>query len=191
MAEFELLSDLELLKTTDREPAAFGVLYERHVHAVLRFLYRRTVDPHLAADLTAETFAAAYIGRRKYRPRGSSVEGWLLGIARHELSHALRRERADDRARSRLGLERVEIDDYSAQRIEELADLEPLRGLLREALLELPSGLREAVRLRVGLDLPYEQVAAQLGCSEGAARVRVSRGLTKLESIIGTRAGGA
>src|SRR5688572_24452388 len=42
-----------------RDPAAFEVFYGRHVESLLGFFARRTHDPELAADLAAETFAAA------------------------------------------------------------------------------------------------------------------------------------
>jgi RNA polymerase sigma-70 factor (ECF subfamily) len=105
---------------------------------------------------------------------------WLLGIARHLLVDWIENERVQDRARKRLAMERVELDDEELRRIEELADLEPVRARLDAALAELTPDSVEAVRLRVDSELPYTEVARRLGCTEGAARVRVSRALTKL-----------
>jgi DNA-directed RNA polymerase specialized sigma24 family protein len=45
--------------------------------------------------------------------------------------------------------------------------------------------MREAVFLRVVRELPYDEVAAALGCSAGSARVRVSRGLDRLSQLLG------
>jgi RNA polymerase sigma-70 factor (ECF subfamily) len=53
---------------------------------------------------------------------------------------------------------------------------------LASGLDELSPKLREAVRLRVGEDLPYDEVAERLGCTVLAARTRVSRGLDQLLS---------
>jgi RNA polymerase sigma-70 factor (ECF subfamily) len=44
------------------DPEAFVGFYRRYLGAVLGFFLRRTGDPELTADLTAETFAAALIG---------------------------------------------------------------------------------------------------------------------------------
>jgi len=41
-----------------------------------------------------------------------------------------------------------------------------------------------AVALRIAEDLPYHEVARRLGCSEGAARVRVTRGLDQLAQLL-------
>ena len=52
-------SDEALLMATAADPRAFAVLYRRHLRHVLAYLLHRTGRPDLAADLAAETFAAA------------------------------------------------------------------------------------------------------------------------------------
>jgi RNA polymerase sigma-70 factor (ECF subfamily) len=180
-------SDGELLRASASEPEAFGLFYQRHVRVLLGFFYRRTACPETAADLTAETFAQAYVSRRRFRETSSPARAWLLGIARHQLSKALRKGRVEERARQRLGIQRVEVDELSYERIEALVDFEPVRQAVQAALGSLPQTLADAVSLRVGLDLPYSEVARRLGCSEQAARVRVSRGLTRLAETLEVR----
>ena len=187
MALADTRSDAELLAASARDPEAFGVFYDRHVRAVLAFFYRRTACPQTAADLAAETFAAAFAARRRYRDQGAPALAWLLGIARHQFSGALRRRRVDDRARRRLGMQRIELDDVSLERIEELADMAALRQEIDEALGALTPKLAEAVSLRVALELPYAEVARRIGCTEGTARVRVARGLDKLAQLLEAR----
>jgi RNA polymerase sigma factor (sigma-70 family) len=177
-------SDADLLRQSARDPDAFGRFYDRHAERLLAYFARRTWDPQEAADLTAETFAAAFAGRRGYRDTGAPASAWLLGIARHQLAHALRRRRVDDRARRRLGMERVELDDASLTRIEELADLHVMRPAVSQALSRLPPGTARAVALRITEELPYAEVARRLGCTEGAARVRVTRGLHRLADLM-------
>jgi RNA polymerase sigma-70 factor (ECF subfamily) len=70
------------------------------------------------------------------------------------------------------------------ERIERLVDLSDTREAIRNALNRLPGRQAEAVWLRVGLELPYSEVAKRLGCSEGAARVRVTRGLSHLSDVL-------
>jgi RNA polymerase sigma factor (sigma-70 family) len=180
MGELAELPDSELLAADD--PEAFGVFYDRHVLALLGFFYRRTVCAETAADLTAETFAAAFVARRRYRDLGPPARAWLIGIGRRKLARSFRRQRLDMRARRGLGMQRVELDDESLERIEELVDLQPLAEAVREAMDGLSPKLAAAVSLRVGEGLPYAEVARRLDCSEGAARVRVARGLAKLEN---------
>jgi RNA polymerase sigma-70 factor (ECF subfamily) len=78
-------------------------------------------------------------------------------------------------------------DEDERDELERMAELQALRPVLIQALGSLPHRRRRAVQLRIVLGLPYEQVAARLGCSEQAARASVSRGLRSLAKQIDTR----
>ncbi len=165
-----------------RRPLAdFGAVYADHARSVLVFLARRTYDPELAMDLTAETFAQALSSQARFRGTTLDEErAWLFGIAHHVLSGSIRRSRSEDRALRRLGLERPVLDDEDVASIVELAGLDELRGAVAAGLRTLPGKHRDAVRLRVVDELAYEEVARRLQISEPAARARVSRGLRAL-----------
>ena len=77
-------------------------------------------DPELAADLAAETFAAALVAARRFRGGGAPASAWLVGIARNVLAGSVRRSRVEDRARRRLGMEPIALDDELLARIERL-----------------------------------------------------------------------
>ena len=79
-------SDEELLAACGRDRAAFGVFYERHERSVLGFFGAVTRRPELAADLTAETFAAALEGAAGFDASRGVARMWLFGIARNVLS---------------------------------------------------------------------------------------------------------
>ena len=175
-------SDADIIRAARTDAGAFRELYERYAEQVHGYHLRRTRDSHAAHDLTAETFAQAWLARRRFRDRaGGSAGPWLFGIARNLLSQSVRRRRIELKACARIGLlERLD---------EPRATTEPddvwLEGL-DEAMAELPSGERDAVELRVIDGLPYDAVAAGLATSEGAARVRVARGLGRLrQRLIG------
>ena len=104
-----------------RDAATFELFYRRHFERMLGFFARRTRDPELAADLTAETFAAALQSRHRYRPEKGSADSWLYSIAFRKLADAQRRGYAEDRARRRLGMERLEPSDDDIALIERLA----------------------------------------------------------------------
>jgi RNA polymerase sigma-70 factor (ECF subfamily) len=77
----------------------------RATRLVAAYLVRRCRDPELAADLTAETFAAAIVNAHRFRDDGQSALGWLLGIGRNLLGHAWQRGQIERRARQRLGIQ--------------------------------------------------------------------------------------
>jgi RNA polymerase sigma-70 factor (ECF subfamily) len=177
-------NDLELLSRAREDPESFGIFYDRHVTAVLAFCVRRTGCAETAADLTAEVFAAAYAGRRRFRDTGAPAGAWLFGIARRQIGTYLRRQRVSDRYRRRFGFHALEVTPDESERITNLMAIEPLRRALSDAIDELSSAQVQALQLRIVDGLPYVDVAARLGCSEGAARVRVSRALTKLSGLM-------
>jgi RNA polymerase sigma-70 factor (ECF subfamily) len=60
------------------------------------------------------------------------------------------------------------------------SDASALRDRLNVALRDLPPRLRAVVVLRDVYDLPHEAIAAELGISESAAKVRLHRARRKL-----------
>jgi RNA polymerase sigma-70 factor (ECF subfamily) len=156
-------------------------LYRDHARALLVFLARRVYDPEIAVDLMAETFAAAFAVRARFRgDDDADAVAWLYGIARNQLSRFYRRGEVERRALERLAVDRRPLTDPEYERIEELAGLAELRAAMAAALERLPAEQREVVRLRVIDERPYAEVAELLGISEQAARARLSRALREL-----------
>ena len=98
------MTDAELLSATRRDPGGFAVFYDRYETAIVGYFLRRTKDAELAADLTAEVFAAALSAAARYRPDTSTAAPWLFTIAHHTLARSVRRGRVEARARHRLGI---------------------------------------------------------------------------------------
>jgi RNA polymerase sigma-70 factor, ECF subfamily len=158
------------------DPEAFAELYQRHAPAVYDWC-RRRLD-WAAADLTAETFAQAWLGRRRFRDeRDGSALPWLLGIARNVLRESARRDRIETRARKKLGLP---LDLGPEDGYTDVDQRLSPREALAQALEQLPPHERRALELRVVDELPYRDVAERLAIRPAAARLRVSRALRRL-----------
>lgn len=168
-------SDEDLL--TGRDPASFEQFYLRHVDGVLGFFSRRTRDAELAADLTAETFAAALRAVPRYEPRPEPARAWLFAIARNTLSESLRRGQVQDAARKALEMEPLALDDDDIAMLELLAETPAV-----EAVAGLPEDQRAAVLARHVDGESYAAIAERLACSESVVRQRVSRGLRTLRT---------
>ena len=153
------------------DPEDFGRFYDRYVRSLLGYFQRRTRDPEAAADLTAETFAAALAARKRFQARSVPASVWLFAIAQHKLADFHRRGSTEDKMRRRLGIARVPLgaDDVALQLVS-----------------ELPPDQREAVRAHVLDDRDYGDIAREQVTSEATVRKRVSRGLHALRA----RAGG-
>ena len=172
------LSDDDLLISD--EPEDFGVFYDRHVRNVLAYFSRRTVDPEVAADLTAETFASALTARRRYKPGRAPAGAWLYAIAARRLSDYQRHGHVEARAQRSLAMQRVPVAAEDAEMIKLLAD-----DVAVSLLTELPAEQEVAVRARVIDGDGYDEIAERAHVGEAAVRQRVSRGLSTLRSRIG------
>jgi RNA polymerase sigma factor (sigma-70 family) len=167
---------------------AFAALYDREVQDVLVFIARRTFDAELALDLTAETFAQAFRGRRSFRGTTVAEErAWLFTIAKRQVSRYHRRGVVERRALEALGASMPQATEADIRELEELAGLETLRSVLGHELQRLSRGQREALRLRVVQERSYPEIASVLGVSEQTARARVSRGLRALSRALEPR----
>ena len=184
MGRFDgVLSDEQLLAATSRDRVAFGAFYERYERTMLGFFGRATRSPELAADLTAETFAAALRSRGSFDAGRGSARMWLFGIARNVLAGSLRQGQVEDEARRRLGLEPLVVDDDQLAAIAALIERDG-DELVRALLASLPDEQAEAIRAHVLEDRSYREIADELRCSEAVVRQRVSRGLGRLRRTV-------
>jgi RNA polymerase sigma-70 factor, ECF subfamily len=172
----DLRPDAELLSAPDGD--AFGEAYRRHERRIVAYFRQRVHNAELAADLTAETLAAALLSRRGYRAAQGPAVAWLYGIARHILLMSARRGRVEDRARRRLAMPPLDLTDDVIERIDALAR-DPV-----SALDDLPPDQRRAVEARVLEGRSYVQIGRELQCSEAVVRKRVSRGLQSLRGRV-------
>jgi RNA polymerase sigma factor (sigma-70 family) len=172
--EAQLLADV-----AGGDGAAFGVLYRRCLPAVVRWCWAQTGNRELAADLSAEVFAAALQSAARYDPEKGPALAWLLGIARNKLLESRRRGRVESAARRRLGIVPVALGDEDLARVEELSSLD---DAVLSLVQELPGDQRDAVLARVVEDRSYQELAGELRCSPAVARKRVSRGLHTLRA---------
>jgi RNA polymerase sigma-70 factor (ECF subfamily) len=167
------------------ETQAFGSFYLRHREVLLSFLVRRVRDPEVAADLLAETFASALVALKDQdRAVPGMPAAWLFTIARNLIIDAVRRQRVEDEARRRLGLERLHLDDKDIRRIEDVASS---TDVVAELEKRIPAAEWQAFRAYVLDDETYGQIASRLRCSEAVVRKRVSRAKSNLRTILGGR----
>ncbi len=153
---------------------SFDVLYRRHHAVVLAFLARR-VQPEVAADLMAETFASLLaLVRDLERDIPPLPVAWLMVTARHLLVDSQRRGRVDDRARQQLAMAPIVLEDRDLERVEAIA-IET--DLLKELSAILEPDQLSALRARVLDERDYSEIAAEMECSESVVRKRVSRAL--------------
>jgi RNA polymerase sigma factor (sigma-70 family) len=174
-------TDAELLQAARQDPQAFREFYDRYAVWMRAWLVRQTGSESAALDLTAETFAQAWHSSKRFKDLADgSGAPWLFGIARNLVRQYHKHNRIETAARERLGLADAFADCEDYERVDDRVAASALGPALRIAVSALPSEQRRALELRVVDQLDYDEVAGRLGCSQNAARLRVSRALRAL-----------
>lgn len=160
-------TDAQLIARSQREPEAFGRVFDRHVAVVHAFAQRR-IGRDLAEEVTAETFARAFELRGRYDPGFEDARPWLLGIA----SNLLRRHWRTERRR---------LDAYARAIRHERPEAAPdVDGAVLRAVARLPRREREVLLLAAWADLGYAEIARALDLPIGTVRSRLARARGRL-----------
>ncbi|HKD76609.1 MAG TPA: RNA polymerase sigma factor, partial [Ktedonobacterales bacterium] len=149
-----------------------------------QYCVRLMHDDEMGADLTQETLLEAWRHRDKLvNPQGRRA--WLAQIAHHV---ALRLRRGWHKATQHL----TRLDDIPTEALDPalisldfVQDLErhELAILLDRALALLPGDLRQALIAHYIEEMPQQEIAAQLGISQGTLAVRLHRGRLRLQRL--------
>jgi RNA polymerase sigma-70 factor (ECF subfamily) len=171
--------DVEALVAAARagDRAAFDELVRMTYLETYTLAVRLTGDEEDARDVVQETYLRAFRGVKRFRG-DAQFSTWLYRITANCAATQLGR-----RARHRHDelSEEVGVADLRlAANPEPSVELGATRDRLREALGALPPRLRSVVVLRDIYDLPHDAIAAELGISETAAKVRLHRARRKL-----------
>jgi RNA polymerase sigma-70 factor (ECF subfamily) len=179
----DALSDQELARRARHDRQAFGVLYERHVAAIYRYVFYRVGNVEDAEDLTARVFARALRHIHKYDDRGVPFTAWLYRIAHNAVANFHR----DNSRRPSVPLEEADAlggagsdDDYE-QRI----DREQARARLLRAVRKLPPERQHLLVLKFVEQLQNAEIGQIMNRSEGAIKSLYHRTLLQLRKIMG------
>jgi RNA polymerase sigma factor (sigma-70 family) len=165
--------------TPERGWDEFAPLYDEHHERLYRLaLLLCRGRTHVAEDAVAETFISVY---RVWSTGG--VDDFGAYSRRALVNHITGRARREQVAARYLAKQPRDgaIRGADDERIVENAATFELLG-------QLPPKQRAAIVLRFYEDLPYEQIATELGVSVGTVKAQVSTGLQRLRLIIGTEA---
>jgi RNA polymerase sigma-70 factor (ECF subfamily) len=160
------------------DDSAFSQLFARLAPRVRGFFFRSFSDTSVADDLTQTTFLKLHAARASYRP-GLPLRPWLFKMAADVRSDELRRRY---RLPAQADEEEIERSMATSGEPEEVTALDHASEVdaVRAAVGRLPESLRLVVHLHRYENLTFEQIAAVLGTTPGAVRVRASRAYERL-----------
>jgi len=169
-----------MLRVQQGDEAAFGDLFRKLAPRVLQYMRRLVGHDARAEELTQDVFVQVFRFRHRYRP-DSRLQTWVFTIATNLCLNELRRPerqrrvdlwaRQDDEGRP----DEPALADPNAVDPEAGAASRELARRLESAIAALPPKQRAALLLSRLDGLAYEDVAAALGCSEGAVKALVFR----------------
>lgn len=163
------------IQAAQQNPARFRPLYERYYEPIFRFVFRRTADSDLSADLCSQVFLKALQRLESYQFRGVPFSAWLFRIASNEVAQHYRQnsqKRTVSVEENTLGdvAEEMDVDGE----IWQVEDLVNVLDTLKPAELEL-------IELRFFEQRPFKVIAEILGITESNAKVKTYRILERLK----------
>jgi len=174
-------SDGEVIAASMHDPAAFGVIFDRHATALRRYLVRR-LGPDDAASILGEVFRIAFERRSSYDLERPHARPWLYGIATNLVAKERRGETRRLHAIARLKARHEHAPDL-ADAVTAAVDASNLWDRVAAAVAALPDGERDALVLSVWEGLAYDEVAAALDIPIGTVRSRINRARGRLREL--------
>ncbi len=166
-------------RATGGDEVAQRAIFDRYGERVFRLAYRLAGDQGVAEDLTQEVFVRVLDRLGQFRFE-SSLGTWLHRVATSVILNGLRKRKSWVRRTVPLdGGEALEL--RSAER-----PVEPdLITRLTEILETMPADQRMVLTMFDVEGYTHEEIAAALGLSAGACRMRLSRARETVRSSLG------
>jgi RNA polymerase sigma-70 factor (ECF subfamily) len=182
-----------IMRSQRGDVQAFNQLVIRYQQAVYSVILRMLGNPDVAADVTQDTFLAAFRGVATYRG-GSSFRAWLFRVGTNQVYDHWRRVQrhpaesldaiTDDDDASSPDLLSMLASTNRADNPEERLLMQELQTLIEQGLQQLPLEQRVAIVLCDIQGLSYEEIAATTETTLGTVRSRIARGRARLRSYL-------
>jgi RNA polymerase sigma-70 factor (ECF subfamily) len=166
------------IQAAQLNPARFRPLYQRYYEPIFRFLFRRTADEDLAADLCSQVFLKALQRIDRYQFKGVPFSAWLFRIASNELAQHYR----SVKAKRTVSVTEDALGDI-ADEMEVEEGLWQIPDML-SALDQLRTDDVTLIELRFFEQRPFKEIADILNITESNAKVRTYRILERMKKII-------
>ena len=163
------------VEAAQKDPEQFDKLYDRYFEGIFNFVYRRTDDEVVAADITSQNFLAALQSLKKYSFRGLPFSAWLYKIAANQVNKYYRISKKN----VVFSLEESLIGKLIAETEEDTN--EEKVALLVEYLKQLSTEDVMVLELRFFEEKSFREIAYILEITESGAKMRTYRALNKLK----------
>ncbi|WP_189170245.1 ECF subfamily RNA polymerase sigma factor, BldN family [Pilimelia anulata] len=166
------------------EAEAFGLIYDRYVDTVFRFIYFRVGNRQLAEDLTSDTFLRALKRISSFTWQGRDLGAWLVTIARNLVADHFKS------GRYRLEVTTGDVMDadkpeYGPEGSPEAAVVDHITNVaLLTAVKQLNPEQQECIVLRFLQGFSVAETARAMGKNEGAIKALQYRAVRALNRLL-------
>ena len=177
----ELLREEQQIFEAKSDPAKFRHLYDKYYAEIFRFVYRRTDDEDLSADLVSQVFLKAMQKLPDYEFRGVPFSAWLYRIASNEVNIFFR----EQKKKRTVTLDTVNLKDMFEEFEHE--DFEEKKKLMLNSFQKLKPEELSLLEMRFFEKMAFRAIGEVLGITENNAKVRMYRILDKLKKLMNVK----
>jgi RNA polymerase sigma-70 factor (ECF subfamily) len=164
LGKMDETDERRLVEAAQQDHACFADVYERYFELVYAYVARRVRERAAAEDLTSEVFRKALANLDRFKWTGAPFGAWLLRIAANLIA-----DRAKRYARDESGGPSHD-ESFSSQTQQATLEHAERRAWVIRMVDELPEDQRRVVRMRFAEERSINEIALELGRSEGAVK---------------------
>jgi RNA polymerase sigma-70 factor (ECF subfamily) len=171
--------EFALIERAKDNPIYFQSVYDKYAETIFHFIYRRTNDEDIAADLCSQTFLKAIENLKKFENRGIPIIAWLYRIASNEMNMYFRKSKKTPT----FSLETIFAHRIAEEEPEQMTEykLQKLAACM-EKLAEEDVIL---LQLRFYEEKSFKEIAFIIDASEASTKMRLYRLLEKMKKSFG------
>ena len=187
----DLMAEKELVAQAQKDPKAFGILFDMYYPKILQYAVRRTGDIEVAQDITADVFFKALKNLWQFKWRSIPFSAWLYRIATNEINQYFRKGLSRTTTSLENMMEESNFEIASQEDIQkelEETEAEIIRHkeykIVQEVVKGLPVHYQEVISLRYFEKMKLTEIAVILGKKDGTVKSLHSRALVLLRSTL-------
>ncbi len=168
----------KIIDLTKKDIGQFHPLYEKYFKKIFLYIYHKTNERDISADLTSQVFVKALTNIHQYQRKGASFSSWLFRIAHNEVMQLFR-----SNSRQRW----VTIDDHMLEGLLEDSqgpDYEMLEKNMHLIINELEIQEVQLLELKYFDNKSYKEMGVILNMTETNVKTKTWRVIEKIRKKI-------
>ncbi len=180
LSEEEILLENGWVDEAREDMRKFSRLYDKYFEAIFGYVFRRTENEAVTADIASQVFLKAMQNLEKYEFRGLPFSAWLFRIAANEINRYYRKRGKN------------QVFSIEEDRLKDLIDAGWERDIKEEQMNKLLAALKdtstqvvEILELRFFEERSFKEISYILNITESGAKMRTYRAIEKIKQLIG------